>query len=209
MMRQLHKNKEDWLSDNYNADAFRERYQFLPEDAPISVIDSLGARGGAVPAYMRAYMDIIDKGGYNVSEGLTPINAIRRTPTMLSFGLREPEALQRIIGEKSQGVDPEKLYLSGPMERLGKLMQRDYENVQEYAGPQLEAAAMYPGDIAEIVERNRLRLGTSPQNIFDPRAAIGEASLKRGALYDFMMRGEEPPKEIVKGAFYARGGAVY
>lgn len=208
MLRQLHKNKEDWLSDNYNAADLRERYGFLPEGAPISVIDSLGARGGAVPAYMRAYMDIIDKGGYNVSEGLTPINAIRRTPTMLSFGLREPEAVQRIIAERSQGIDPEKLYLSGPMERLGKLMQRDYENIQEHAGPQIEAAAMYPGDVKMIADRYRTRLGTTPQNIFDPRSAIGEASLKRGALYDYLLRNEEPPRELTRGSFYARGGSV-
>jgi hypothetical protein len=157
---------------------------------------------------MRAYLDIMDKGGYNVSEGLTPINAMRRTPTMLSYGLRDPEGLKHIIAEPSQGIDPQKLYLSGPMERLAKLMQRDYENVQEYAGPQLEAATMYPGEIADIVSRYRTRLGTTPQNIFDPRAGVGEASLKRGALYDFMMRGEEPPPEVLKGSFYARGGYV-
>lgn len=208
MLRQLHPNKERWLEDNYNSDVLRNRYKFLPEDTQISVIDSLGARGGAVPAYMRAYMDIIDKGGYNVSEGLTPINAIRRTPTMISYGLREPEKLKQIIAEPSQGVDPEKLYMSGPMERLAKLMQRDYENIQEHAGPQLEAAGMYPADIADIAKRYRTRLGTQPQNIFDPRSAIGEASLKRGALYDYMLRGEETPQELIRGAFYARGGIV-
>ena len=199
---------ESWLEDNYNADDLRKRYQFLPKDAPISVVDSLGARGGAVPAYMRAYMDIIDRGGYNVSEGLTPINAIRRTPTMLSYGLRDPEGVGRIIAERSQGIDPEKLYMSGPMERLAKLAQRDYENVRQHAGPQLEASIMYPADISDISSRSRNRLGLSDQNIFDPRSGIGEASLRRGALYDYLMRGKEAPQELIQGAFYARGGSV-
>ena len=199
---------ESWLEDNYNAPTLRSRYQFLPKDAPISVIDSLGARGGAVPAYMRAYMDIIDKGGYNISEGLTPINAIRRTPTMLSYGLRDPEGLKRLIAEPSQGIDPEKLYLSGPMERLAKLAQQDYENIRQYAGPQLEAAIISPKDIPGVAGRSRTRLQVRNQDVFDPRAAVGEASLRRGALYDYLMRNEQPPEELIPGAFYARGGAV-
>ena len=199
---------ESWLEDNYDADALRKRYQFLPKDAPISVVDSLGARGGAVPAYMRAYMDIIDKGGYNISEGLTPINAIRRTPTMLSYGLRDPEGVQRIIAERSQGIDPEKLYMSGPMERLGRLAQQDYENIRQHAGPQLEAAIISPEDIAAMAGRSRTRLKVRDQDVFDPRAAVGEASLRRGALYDYLMRNERPPEELIKGAFYAKGGAV-
>lgn len=157
---------------------------------------------------MRAYMDIIDKGGYNISEGLTPINAIRRTPTMLSYGLRDPEGVGRIIAERSQGIDPKKLYLSGPMERLGRLAQQDYENIRQYAGPQLEAAIISPEGIPEMARRARTRLQVRDQDVFDPRAAIGEASLRRGALYDYMLRNEQPPEELIPGAFYARGGSV-
>lgn len=204
LSRSLHPNMIEWAENNWDPDMLYKRYGFLEKNLPISVIDALNARGGAVPAYFRAYEDIANRGGYNISEGLTPINAARRTPTMLSYGLRDPERLKHIIIEPSQNIHPQAFHEMSPEEKIGTLAMRDLENVRRHAPGELSMAIASPEDIPIYAKYIRQRV--TPQNMVDPRAAIGEGSLRRGALLDYMSRGEEPPKVLLDKAFYAKGG---
>lgn len=181
-----------------------KRYGFLERDLPISVVDALNARGGAVPAYFRAYEDIANRGGYNVSEGLTPINIGRRTGTMLSYGMRDPNKLSHIILEPSQGYDPQMFHELSPEAKIGALAGRELELLKQKAPGELSMAIASPEDIPIYAKYIRQRV--TPQNMIDPRAAIGESTLRRGALTDYLMRGEEPPKALLSKPFYAKGG---
>jgi hypothetical protein len=182
----------------------RGRYlKHMDRDRPLMLIDAMQGRGAAVPAYMSLLEDIGKRGGYNVSEGLTPINELRRTPLMLSYGLRNPEALGRIL-PSGQGIDlPEWAGLS-PLEQLGLLATRESADLRRWVPWELDMAAVSPEKTRALAEGIHRRAGN--QNVFDPRSGVGESSLRRGLIYDLLREDKPVPPELSEGAFYARGG---
>jgi len=171
---------------------------------PISVVDAMNARGGAVPAYFRVYEDIADRGGHNVSEGLTPINASRRTSTMLSYGLRDPNRLKHIVMSPDQGIDPVYFQSMTPEGKIGMLASRELENVRKHAPAELMMGVASPQDIPLFAKY--VRGSVKPQSFTDPRSAIGESTLRRGVLLDALSRGEQAPANTLEKSFYAKGG---